>query len=105
MIQVVVVLVLIPSDLTQRAIDKEEQYVQRTLGTQSQEWIKNKATDWYQSSLIDSGVYQAVYNHFIPTQAQKEASRGMQNMGGIWFTWVEGRLQALTVIILDLLYW
>lgn len=99
MIQLAVLLVLIPSDLTQRAIEKETQYVQRSLGLHSQKWINDKAANWYQTSLIDSGVYESVYNHLIPTQAQKDASRGMEKMGGLWFDWVEGRLEAFGVII------
>lgn len=99
MIQLAVLLVLVPSDLTQQAIEKETQYVQRSLGPHSQKWINDKATNWYQTSLIDSGVYESVYNHLIPTQAQKDASRGMEKMGGLWFDWVEGRLEAFGVLI------
>lgn len=99
MIQLTVLLVLVPSELTQRAVEKEAEYVQRSLGIHSQKWIKDKATNWYQTSLIDSGVYKSVYSHLIPTQEQKDASRGMEKMGGLWFDWVEGRLEAFGIII------
>lgn len=99
MIQLVVVLTLVPNDVTQRAIVKESEYVKRSLGTQSQQWIRSKATDWYQKSLIDSGAYESVYNHLIPSQEQIKKSKGIENMGAWWFRWVETRLEAIATLI------
>lgn len=102
MVQLVVVLVLIPNEFVEKAIIKEAGYVQRSLGKQSQEWIREKAGRWYQHSIIDSGAYESVYQHLIPTKEQAQKSKGMENMGTWWFNWVSGRLAALATLIYQL---
>lgn len=99
MVQLVVVLVLVPNEFVKDAIIKEANYVQRSLGTKSQEWIKGKAVTWYQHSIIDSGAYESVYNHLIPSQEQAQNSKGMENMGVWWFKWVSERLEAIATLI------
>lgn len=98
-VQLVVVLVLVPNDFVRTAIVKESEYVQRSLGTKSQQWIKEKAVTWYQHSIIDSGAYEAIYNHLIPTKEQAKKSKGMENMGAWWFKWVSERLAAIATLI------
>ncbi|WHQ45843.1 DUF4400 domain-containing protein [Alcaligenes faecalis] len=94
-IELVIVLLLVPGDFTYKAINKEAEYVERTLGTESRAWIHETATNWYQSSMIDSGALQAMHNHLIPTEEERLRSRGAQNMGSQLFKWWEGRLDAL----------
>lgn len=98
-IELVLILVLIPGDMTMRAINTESEYVERSLGVQSRDWIHSRASDWYRSAIIDSGVYEQVQRAFIPTEAEKKASRGMERSWDFWFNWVQGRLDAITKIV------
>ncbi len=98
-IELVLVLVLIPGDWTLRAINKEADYVEKSLGIQSRTWIHDKASTWYRSSVIDSGAYEKVHRAFIPTEAEKLASRGMERSWDFWFNWIEGRLDAVLKVV------
>ncbi len=94
-IEAIVVTVLVPGDWTARVIEQESELLERRLGPTEHRWVHDRARDWFNSSLIDSGIYQTVLNHIIPTKEEKARSKGMENMGKGWFTWAESRLQAM----------
>lgn len=94
-IEAIIVTVLIPGDWTERVIEQESELLEMRLGTEEHRWVHDKARAWFNSSLIDSGYYQAALNHIVPTDEEKSRSKGMEEMGGAWFKWAEGRLQAM----------
>lgn len=94
-LELLVILVLIPGDWTDKAIEKEKELVAKSLGSKSQVWMQGKADAWYQSAIIDSGVYENTHFLLIPTKKEKERSRGMERMGQLWFEWVESRIDAI----------
>lgn len=98
-IELLVILLLVPGDWTDRAIEKESRLVEKSLGSETRYWIRDKAEGWYQSAIIDSGFYEGMYYTLIPTKEQKANSRGMQDMGAWWFKWAEGRMEALANVI------
>lgn len=93
------VLVLIPGDWTDRAIEREAILVEENLGSETRYWIKDKADHWYQGAVHDSGFYSGAYSLLIPTAEEKSRSRGIETMGDWWFQWLEGRLEAMTNVI------
>jgi len=93
--------VLVPGDLVDGAIAREAVLVQAMMGLDTYRWMDGTAQEWVQSSLMDSGVYQAVYDHLIPTAEQKaRGGSGMKGFGDGWFAWVHTRLEALVRVIL-----
>ena len=94
-IEAIVVTVLIPGDWTAKVIEQESELLEIRLGAEEQRWVHDRARKWFNNSLIDSGVYQAVLNHVVPTEEQMARSKGMENMGGAWFRWAESRVQAM----------
>lgn len=94
-IEAIIVTVLIPGEWTKKVIEQESELLEIRLGSEEHRWVHGRARSWYNSSLIDSGIYQSALNHIVPTEEQKESSKGMENMGGMWFEWIEGRLQAI----------
>lgn len=94
-IEALVVLVLIPGNWTAKVIEEESQLLEIRLGPEEHRWVHDKARRWFNSSLIETGYYEIVRNHLIPTEEQKRKSVGMQKMGASWFDWAESRLQAL----------
>lgn len=94
-IELVVILLLIPGDWTEQAIQRESVLIEQRLGEKARVWIEEQASHWYRASVIDSGFYKGAYHMLIPTQAEMEKSKGMEQMGEMWFKWVEGRLKAL----------
>tara|TARA_R110001583_G_scaffold1028_1_gene8889 strand:+ start:11080 stop:11715 length:636 start_codon:yes stop_codon:yes gene_type:complete len=98
-IEAVVILTLIPGDRTEKIINEEHYVIGNSFSKDTNDWIFGKAREWYQSSIIDSGLYEGTRDVLIPTDEQKKRSRGMENMGGWWFKWVDGRIDAVANII------
>lgn len=100
--EIVVVLLLVPGEFTQRAISKEADYIERSLGVQSLRWVTGTADRWYDRWIVRSGAYEAIHNHLIPTDKERERSRGLQKAGSSWFKWVQGRIDALANVAYQL---
>lgn len=95
LLELCVILLLIPSNWMQQQIVKEASYVETSLGIETRDWIHEKANAWFNRSVMESGIYDEMYRTVIPTDAEKRKSRGMENMGHDWFTWLEGRMIAV----------
>ncbi len=54
-----------------------------------------RAVTYYQAGLIHSGIKDRIYSLLIPTESERNASRGMKDLGQPWFNWVETRLAAV----------
>jgi len=82
-----VILVFVPGHWTERVIEKESAMVQSQLGRNTVDWIDQKALNWYNISMWESGVYKTLHTLLIPTPEERASSRGMQNMGSQIFPW------------------
>ena len=102
-LEIIVIFLLVPGDHTERVIIEENKLIEKYLSNNSAVWVKDNAARWYQTTMIDSGVYEAMYRHLIPNDNEKANSRGMQEMGRGLFQWVIGRLEAFTNIIYQFL--
>lgn len=80
-------------------IIKEAQKIERTLGTESVEWIRDRADSWYNATMIETGIYRTLYTVMIPTKRERESSVGLEGLGGPLWPWVEGRLTALMHVV------
>ena len=98
-LELVVILILIPGNWTDQAIIKETSYVEQSHGKETAEWAKKQAQTWFQSSIIDSGLYAATHHFMFPTEQERLNSAGLENFGEHIFIWAEGRLDALTAVI------
>jgi len=102
-IEAVIVTVLIPGSWTEQVIERESKLLEVRLGSDEHRWVHDKAQRWFNSSLIETGYYEAVLNHIVPTEEEKARSKGMEEMGAIWFGWAEGRLQAIASVYYHIL--
>lgn len=98
-VEILIILLLFPGDWTKKAIEKESELVESSLGSEQRYWIKEQAESLYQSVLIDSGFYAAMHYMLIPTDEQRRNSHGMEKMGELWFKWVKGRIDALAIVV------
>ncbi len=97
-IEVMVVLVFIPGNITENIIKKEAAMIDSTMGVETRNMIHLKAQNWYRASVIDSGFYEEMHHLFIPTQEQRAKGPGMKDFGTKYFVWIENRLEALTTV-------
>ena len=98
-LQLLLVLVLVPGEWTENVIEREAVKIQRYLGADSQTWVHETAQGWYDTTMIDSGVYKAMHRHVIPSPDERAASRGMENLGNTIFAWAEDRLGAMMRVV------
>lgn len=98
-LELVVILLLVPGEWTERTIEKESQLIEASLGGQTRSWVYGKADTWYQSAMIDTGFYEGMYYTFIPTDEQKKGAKGMEKMGSWWFSWLEGRIKSFADVV------
>lgn len=73
--------------------------VRQTLGIQANHWITEEAKQWYQRRWVNSGWQQAIWHFFIPTEAERRASTGLENLALPWFNWVGNRLQVFFSLV------
>ena len=97
--QLLIVLVLVPGHWTESVIEREAVKIHRYLGADSQQWVHETAQRWYDKTMIDSGVYEAMHRHVIPSPDERANSRGMENLGTTIFAWAEDRLGAMMRVI------
>ena len=57
-IEILVVLVFVPGDVSVSVIKKEAEMIDGMMGVESKNWIHLKAQRWYQSLILDSGFYK-----------------------------------------------
>lgn len=94
-----IILVFVPGHWTERVIEKESALIEKHLGARTVEWIDDRALNWYNAAMWESGVYRTLHTLLIPTPEERESSRGMQNLGNTVFPWVEDRLASLMHVV------
>ncbi|QCF28131.1 DUF4400 domain-containing protein [Hydrocarboniclastica marina] len=91
-IELMLIATLIPGDWAQQAIEKEAAYIANSSGLEHRDFILGKATGWYTSATIETGMWQAVYDFLIPTEQQRAESAIQADW---WFSFLEGRIESL----------
>lgn len=102
-IEAIVVMILVPGDWTVRVIKEESQLLEKRLGAEENYRVHARAQVWFNSQVIDSGLYQACLEYFVPNEEQRSRSTGMEEMGADWFVWIEGRLKAIANVYYHIL--
>lgn len=103
--EVLVVALLVPTPAILRSMDLERSMAWSMLGRKSGTWLIETADGFYKAHLIDSGVRQAVFDHVLPSEEERQRSRGMQKLGqGWWFPFLEQRLTASFLVIRQLFF-
>lgn len=102
-LEIMMIFLLVPGDHSEMIIQKEKQLISNYLSLDTSDWVTQKATDWYQATMIDSGVYESIYRFLIPNDIERARSNGMENVGQGIFIWVSERLDVFAHIIYQFL--
>lgn|SRR5574344_161022 len=92
---------VVPTSAIEKSMNTEKEDIKLFLGQESADFVYTFAQDMYESSIVNSGLYESVYTFLIPTEEQKQASKGMEELGtreGV-FDWTISRLDALCYTI------
>jgi hypothetical protein len=94
-IELTVLVLLVPTHWLDAARKVEIQRIEQRLGVNMCQQAVQKAQGWFQASLVDSGFYQALHHLLIPTEQERQHSKGLEDFGQELFTWLSVRLEAL----------
>lgn len=98
-LQLAVVLILVPGDFTGTAIEKEGRMIESSLGKETRDWVFGKSNDWFQMTVIQSGLKEGMYKTLIPTEEAKTKSKGLETFGNRWFDLAADRIESLMLLI------
>lgn len=98
-IEIMVLALIFPGEMSQKAIEKENRMVGRYLGGETQSWINNKASHWYKTTMIDTQLIEKMRLTVIPTEREKRKSKGLENLGDLWFKFLDNRINAFTKVV------
>lgn len=105
LIQLAVVLVLFPSNRIDEMSTVERQLTHTIMGERYATWAAERTGGWYNSLIVDSGLYGGAHQMLLPTAEQRRDSRGMERLGERgWFPYVESRLDAFFTMLYQVMY-
>ncbi|MBU2952232.1 DUF4400 domain-containing protein [Marinobacter sp. F3R08] len=91
-LEVLFIAALLPGKWSETAMQKEAQMIESISGREHRDQVLSNATSWYTKSLVDTGVWQAMFNMLIPEDKLREKS--VIKADG-WFNVVDDRLTAV----------
>jgi hypothetical protein len=104
LIEILLLLVLVPNHWLTRVVEKENQFLEEEMGPRTAAWVMERGANWYTSIFVETGVNDEVYRFFVPSAAERRASRGLEDLGATsWFPWINGRADALGTILQQVL--
>ncbi|EPJ7983210.1 DUF4400 domain-containing protein [Pseudomonas aeruginosa] len=103
-IEIILIVCLIPNGFLDRAILKEQEWGEVLMGAESHEHLINDTNTLYTKLMLDSGVNQMVFDFFVPTAEERERSKAWENLGRMWFSFIESRGEALAKVIYHIYY-
>ncbi len=99
LIELTVLALLAPTHWIDSSLRLEAQRIEQRLGTHTRQWAMQKAQSWFQASVIDSGFYRQLHHLLIPTEQERQRSKGLEDFGRGLFSWLSIRLDALMRIL------
>lgn len=102
LIQVIAILIFVPSTWLVDVIRIEDQMLYETLGEKTATRVEEIGYGLYSAVFIQTGIADFVHSLFIPTEAERARTRGLETLGeGNWFPWLEGRGLALKLVLIQ----
>jgi len=74
------------------------------MGKDSHDLLIENTNSLYTNLMLNSGVNETVKYFFIPTAEEQERSKGWENLGDLWFSFISARGEALTKVIYHIYY-
>lgn len=93
-LECIVVVLVIPPTLIINAANKEETSLINTLGEDAAQKISIQARDTFNEWFIDTGIMAESFDLFVPTEATKRASTGLETLAEGLFSVVQKRLES-----------
>lgn len=76
-------LTMTDSEFARKNTQAEGEMLERSFGTETAMAITNQADIWYDRYIVANDLEEKTLHHFVPTQEERNASRGIETMGGL----------------------
>lgn len=88
------IMALVKVPTVEYAVETELRYARQTLGESTARYAYEGAADWYRTLAVDWGWHEGMRNLFIPTDYEREKSKGLEAFGNYLFKYMDDRLEA-----------
>lgn len=105
LLELVAIFVFAPPQFVREAIVKDLQSSKVVLGEKLYERNKKNADEWYRKHILNSGLKDAVYSFFLPTDEERRRSKGLEHLDkGWWDRYIGTRVETLFYLIYMIVY-
>lgn len=73
--------------------------IEDSLGTNTLRELDKRTSQWFNTSLIESGAYAEIWHMLIPNEYERKKSSSLNNLGNGLFRWVDDRLTVCMFLI------
>ncbi|RNF58595.1 hypothetical protein EFK68_04340 [Pseudomonas aeruginosa] len=98
-VEIILIVCLVPNAFIDKSILKEQEWGEILMGKDSHDLLIENTNSLYTDLMLNSGVNETVKFFFIPTAEERERSKGWENLGDLWFSFISARGEALTKVI------
>lgn len=91
-LEVLFIAALLPGSWSDKAMQSEAGMIEAVSGREHRDEVLGMATNWYNRSLVETGVWQGLFNMLIPEEQLREESVVKADA---WFSIVDERLTAV----------
>lgn len=95
LLEFLLICLLIPETFVKAQMREEVMDIADKLGIETAEHVRTTTTDIFDTMFVKTGIYTTVHRMVIPTEAERQRSVGMEDLGKGIFPIVEDRLQAM----------
>lgn len=95
LVESIVVILVVPPTLIVNAARNEETLIAMTLGEEVADGLATKARSNFDSWFVDTGIMAESFHLFVPTEASKRQSSGLETLAEGLFEVVRRRLESL----------
>lgn len=103
-VEIILIVCLVPNAFIDKSILKEQEWGEILMGKDSHDLLIENTNSLYTDLMLNSGVNETVKFFFIPTAEERERSKGWENLGDLWFSFISARGEALTKVIYHIYY-
>lgn len=104
LLEICLTALIISPEWIRKELAQEQQYVVNALGARVEHDLREESAEAFRTVFVNTGIVRASYDLFIPTEQQRQNSRGLEELGGKTFVWVGERLNALWNQIYQMFY-
>jgi hypothetical protein len=96
LLEIILVACLVSDRWTREIQTAEDQMLIAYIGAEKDAEIRSTSQQWFDRLFVKTGIRESVYHYFIPTERERQLSKGFEDVGRRdFFPFIESRLDVL----------